>query len=194
MALDRITRLRNKGNIQPGQKVLIIGAAGGVGTFAVQLAKAFGATVTGVCSTSKEELVQGIGADEIIDYTREDFTNGKRRFDLILDTAGRRPLSQLRRALAPQGTLVMVGRHRPHLPRRTPGSGRGKARFRRSQRRLVRRGTRARLHAPRMEIARARNDGVSAGSWATRTKRAGSTPSFSHANHPRRPNDRVWQK
>jgi NADPH:quinone reductase-like Zn-dependent oxidoreductase len=75
----------------------------------VQLAKAFGAVVTGVCSTSKAELVRAIGADEIIDYTREDFTDGTRRFDLILDTAGRRPLSQLRLALTPQGTLVIVG-------------------------------------------------------------------------------------
>jgi NADPH:quinone reductase-like Zn-dependent oxidoreductase len=101
--------LRDAGELQPGQKVLIIGAAGGVGTHAVQLAKAFGAEVTGVCSTSKVELVQDIGADEVIDYTRVDFTAGTRRFDLILDTAGRRPLSQLRRALTPQGTLVIVG-------------------------------------------------------------------------------------
>jgi NADPH:quinone reductase-like Zn-dependent oxidoreductase len=75
----------------------------------VQLAKAFEARVTGVCSTSKAELVRAIGADEVIDYTREDFTHGSRQFDLILDTAGRRPLSQLRRALRPQGTLVIVG-------------------------------------------------------------------------------------
>src|SRR5918994_59067 len=101
--------LRDAGNLQPEQKVLIIGAAGGVGTHAVQLAKAFGAVVTGVCSTSKAELVRAIGADEVIDYTREDFTDGTRQFDLILDTAGRRPLSQLRRALTPQGTLVIVG-------------------------------------------------------------------------------------
>ena len=101
--------LRDVGKLQPEQKVLIIGAAGGVGSYAVQLAKAFGAMVTGVCSTSKVELVRAIGADEIIDYTREDFTDGTRQFDLILDTAGRRPLSQLRRALTPQGTLVIVG-------------------------------------------------------------------------------------
>ncbi len=101
--------LRDAGRLQPEQKVLIIGAAGGVGTYAVQLAKAFGAMVTGVCSTSKVELVRDIGADEVIDYTREDFTEGTRQFDLILDTAGRRPLSQLRRALTPQGTLVIVG-------------------------------------------------------------------------------------
>jgi NADPH:quinone reductase-like Zn-dependent oxidoreductase len=101
--------LRDAGKLQPEQKVLIIGAAGGVGTYAVQLAKAFGAVVTGVCSTSKAELVRAIGADEVIDYTREDFTEGTRRFDLILDTAGRRPLSQVRQALTPQGTLVIVG-------------------------------------------------------------------------------------
>jgi NADPH:quinone reductase-like Zn-dependent oxidoreductase len=101
--------LRDAGKLRPEQKVLIVGAAGGVGTHAVQLAKAFGAVVTGVCSTSKAELVRAIGADEVIDYTREDFTEGTRRFDLILDTAGRRPLSQLRRILTPQGTLVIVG-------------------------------------------------------------------------------------
>src|SRR5918995_2290153 len=101
--------LRDAGKLQPEQKVLIIGAAGGVGTHAVQLAKAFGAVVTGVCSTAKAELVRAIGADEVIDYTREDFTAGTRRFDLILDTAGRRPLSQVRQALTPQGTLVIVG-------------------------------------------------------------------------------------
>jgi NADPH:quinone reductase-like Zn-dependent oxidoreductase len=101
--------LRDVGKLQPEQKALIIGAAGGVGTHAVQLAKAFGAEVTGVCSTSKVDLVRAIGADEVIDYTREDFTQDTRRFDLILDTAGRRPLSQVRRALTPQGTLVIVG-------------------------------------------------------------------------------------
>lgn len=102
--------LRDAGGIRSGQSVLVIGAAGGVGTFAVQLARAaFGARVTGVCSTSKTELVRSIGADEAIDYTREDFADGSRRFDLILDTAGRRPISKLRRALAPRGTLVIVG-------------------------------------------------------------------------------------
>ena len=101
--------LRDAGKLQPEQKVLIIGAAGGVGTYAVQLAKALGAVVTGVCSTSKVDLVRDIGAEEVIDYTREDFTEGTRRFDLILDTAGRRPLSHLRRALTPRGTLVIVG-------------------------------------------------------------------------------------
>jgi NADPH:quinone reductase-like Zn-dependent oxidoreductase len=101
--------LRDAGKLQSEQTVLIIGAAGGVGSYAVQLAKAFGAVVTGVCSTSKAELVRAIGAEEVIDYTREGFTDGTRRFDLILDTAGRRPLSQLRRALTPRGTLVIVG-------------------------------------------------------------------------------------
>jgi NADPH:quinone reductase-like Zn-dependent oxidoreductase len=101
--------IRDKANVQPGQTVLILGAAGGVGTFAVQIAKAFGGKVTAVCSTSKVDLVRSIGADDVIDYTREDFTNGVRHWDVIIDTAGRRPLSQLRRALTPKGTLVIVG-------------------------------------------------------------------------------------
>jgi NADPH:quinone reductase-like Zn-dependent oxidoreductase len=101
--------LRDVGQVRPGQKVLIIGAAGGVGSFAVQLAKTFGAHVTGVCSTSKVDLVRSIGADEVIDYTCDDFADGKRHYDLILDTAGNRSLSYLRRALTPQGTLVLVG-------------------------------------------------------------------------------------
>jgi NADPH:quinone reductase-like Zn-dependent oxidoreductase len=101
--------LRDRGNVQPGQRVAIIGAAGGVGSFAVQLAKAFGAEVTGICSTSKLDLVRSLGADAVIDYTREDFTDGAHRYDLILDTAGNRPLAQLRRALTPRGTLVIVG-------------------------------------------------------------------------------------
>jgi NADPH:quinone reductase-like Zn-dependent oxidoreductase len=101
--------LRDAGQVRPGQQVLIIGAAGGVGTFAVQLAKAFEAEVTGVCSTTKVDLVRSIGADDVIDYTREDFVDSSRRYDLILDTAGNRPLSHLRRALASKGTLVIVG-------------------------------------------------------------------------------------
>jgi NADPH:quinone reductase-like Zn-dependent oxidoreductase len=96
-------------DVKPGQKVLIVGAAGGVGSFAVQFAKAFGAEVTGVASTSKLDLVRSIGADDVIDYTQQDFTAGARRWDVIIDTAGRRPLSQLRRALTPEGTLVIVG-------------------------------------------------------------------------------------
>ena len=101
--------LHDKAMVLPGQRVLVIGAAGGVGTMAVQIAKAFGAEVTGVASTSKLDLVRSIGADAVIDYTREDFTDGSRRWDVIVDTAGRRPLRQLRRALTPKGTLVVVG-------------------------------------------------------------------------------------
>ncbi|HJW65104.1 MAG TPA: NAD(P)-dependent alcohol dehydrogenase, partial [Actinomycetes bacterium] len=97
------------GHVQPGQKVLIIGAAGGVGTFAVQLAKAFGAEVTGVCSTTKVDLVRSLGADHVVDYTRDDLADGEHRYELVLDIAGSRPLSQLRRALTPKGTLVIVG-------------------------------------------------------------------------------------
>ncbi|MBC6456390.1 NAD(P)-dependent alcohol dehydrogenase [Actinomadura sp. HBU206391] len=108
-AVTALQGLRDKGRIQPGQKVLIIGAAGGVGTFAVQLAKAFGADVTGVCSTTKTDLVRSIGADDVIDYTRDDFADSAHRYDLILDTAGMRSLSHLRRALTPKGTLVIVG-------------------------------------------------------------------------------------
>jgi NADPH:quinone reductase-like Zn-dependent oxidoreductase len=101
--------LRDKGHVQTGQDVLIIGASGGVGSFAVQLAKAFGANVTGVCSTAKVDLVRSIGADHVIDYTKEDLAHAGRRYDLILDSGGRRSLSQLRRVLAPRGTLVIVG-------------------------------------------------------------------------------------
>jgi NADPH:quinone reductase-like Zn-dependent oxidoreductase len=101
--------LRDQGRLQPDQKVLVIGAAGGVGSFAVQLAKAFGAEVTGVCSTGQVDLVRSLGADHVVDYTREDVTDGSRRYDLVLDTAGRRPLSRLRRALTRRGTLVLVG-------------------------------------------------------------------------------------
>jgi NADPH:quinone reductase-like Zn-dependent oxidoreductase len=101
--------LRDAGKVRAGQTVLIIGAAGGVGSFAVQIAKAFAAHVTGVCSTSKIELVRSIGADEIIDYTREDIADGTRRYDVIFDTAGNREVSSLRRALTPKGTLVLAG-------------------------------------------------------------------------------------
>jgi NADPH:quinone reductase-like Zn-dependent oxidoreductase len=101
--------VRDEGKVRPGQTVLVIGAAGGVGSLAVQIAKAFGAMVTGVCSTSKMDLVRSIGADDAIDHTREDFADGSRRWDVMIDTAGRRPLSRLRRALAPKGTLVIVG-------------------------------------------------------------------------------------
>lgn len=111
-ATSALQGLRNAGQVQAGQRVLVIGAAGGVGLFAVQLAKAFGAHVTGVCSPARIELVRSIGADEVIDYTQDDFTDGSRRYDLILDTAGNRSLSRLRRALTPKGTLVIVGGER----------------------------------------------------------------------------------
>jgi NADPH:quinone reductase-like Zn-dependent oxidoreductase len=101
--------LRDKAHVQPGQTVLVIGAGGGVGTLAVQVAKAFGAHASGVASSSKLDLVRSIGADDVIDYTREDFTDGSMKWDVIVDTAGRRPLRQLRRALTPKGTLVVVG-------------------------------------------------------------------------------------
>jgi len=97
------------GRIAAGQKVLIIGASGGVGTYAVQLGKAFGATVTGVASTAKADLVRSIGADQVIDYTREDFADGREHYDLILDIGGNSGLSRLRRALTPRGTLVIAG-------------------------------------------------------------------------------------
>jgi NADPH:quinone reductase-like Zn-dependent oxidoreductase len=101
--------LRDAGRVEPGQKVLVIGASGGVGTYAVQLAKALGAQVTGVSSSAKVDLVRSIGADDVIDYTREDFADGSQRYDLILDIGGNSRLSRLRRALTPTGTLVIVG-------------------------------------------------------------------------------------
>jgi NADPH:quinone reductase-like Zn-dependent oxidoreductase len=101
--------VRDCGRVQPGHQVLVIGAAGGVGSFAVQIAKSFGATVTGVCSTSKADLVRSIGADDIIDYTHDEIDCNGARYDVVIDTAGNRPLSLLRRALTPHGTLVLVG-------------------------------------------------------------------------------------
>jgi NADPH:quinone reductase-like Zn-dependent oxidoreductase len=108
-ACTALQALRDKGGIQPGQKVLIVGASGGVGMFAVQIAKSFGAEVTGVCSTTKVDLVRSIGADHVVDYTQEDFTRSGQQYDLILNMGGNRSLSQLRRALTPRGTLVLVG-------------------------------------------------------------------------------------
>jgi NADPH:quinone reductase-like Zn-dependent oxidoreductase len=101
--------LRDEGEIRPGQRVLVIGAAGGVGSFAVQLAKAFGAHVTGVAGPTQLDLVRSLGADEVVDHTGEDVTDGSRRWDLVVDTGGHRSLSKLRRALTPRGTLVIVG-------------------------------------------------------------------------------------
>src|SRR5215210_773228 len=109
MGSTALQALRDHGRVRPGQDVLIIGASGGVGTYAVQIAKAFGAHVTGVCSTTKMEMVLSIGADHVIDYTREDFAEGDQRYDLILDIGGNSSLARLRRALTPRGTLVIVG-------------------------------------------------------------------------------------
>jgi NADPH:quinone reductase-like Zn-dependent oxidoreductase len=109
MGSTALQALRDHGRVEPGQEVLIIGASGGVGTYAVQIAKAFGAHVTGVCSTKKVEMVRSIGADHVIDYTSEDFAEGDQRYDVILDIGGNSSLARLRRALASQGILVIVG-------------------------------------------------------------------------------------
>jgi len=109
MGSTALQGLRDHGRVEPGQNVLIIGASGGVGTYAVQIAKAFGAHVTGVCSTTKVEMVRTIGADHVIDYTREDFAEGGQRYDVVLDIGGNSTLSRLRRALTPRGTLVIAG-------------------------------------------------------------------------------------
>jgi NADPH:quinone reductase-like Zn-dependent oxidoreductase len=108
-AFTALQGLRDKGHIQAGQKVLINGAAGGVGTFAVQIAKSFGAGVTGVCSTRNVEMVRSLGADHVIDYTREDFTQGEQRYDLLFDCVGNHSLSASIRVLNPKGILIMVG-------------------------------------------------------------------------------------
>ncbi|MEI6171485.1 MAG: NAD(P)-dependent alcohol dehydrogenase, partial [bacterium] len=107
--LTALQALRDTGGIRPGQKVLIVGAGGGIGTFAIQIAKSFGAEVTGVCSTSKQSLVRSIGADHVIDYTQEDFTQGEKRYDLVFDNVLRYSLSQLLRVLTRSGTLVPNG-------------------------------------------------------------------------------------
>jgi NADPH:quinone reductase-like Zn-dependent oxidoreductase len=107
--LTALQGLRDKGRLQPGQKILINGAAGGIGTFAVQIAKSFGVNVTGVCSTKNVELLRSLGADRVIDYTRDDFAQDSERYDLLLDNVGNRTLSAMRRVLAPNGRCVMAG-------------------------------------------------------------------------------------
>ncbi|MGC4121242.1 MAG: NAD(P)-dependent alcohol dehydrogenase [Myxococcales bacterium] len=104
--MTALQALRDVGAVQAGQRVLITGAGGGIGTFAVQIAKSLGAEVTGVCSTAKVDLVRSLGADHVIDYTREDFTGGERCYDVILDNAGTHSLAAARRALAQRGTLI----------------------------------------------------------------------------------------
>src|SRR5213078_1975908 len=108
-AITALQGLRDKGRIQPGQKVLINGASGGVGTFAVQIAKSFGTEVTAVCSTRNVDMVRSIGADQVIDYTQEDFTKNRQRYDLILAANGYHPISDYKRALSKEGIYVMSG-------------------------------------------------------------------------------------
>ncbi len=107
--INRVRPLRDKGKIEPGQKVLINGASGGVGTFAVQIAKSFGAEVTGVCSTRNVEMVRSIGADHVFDYAQEDYTKSEQRYDIIIDNVGNHSLSANRRVLNPDGIFVIVG-------------------------------------------------------------------------------------
>ena len=107
--ITALQALRDKGKVQPGQKVLINGASGGVGTFAVQIAKSFGADVTGVCSTRNVDLVKSLGADHVIDYTKEDFTKSAERYDVMLDNVGNRTLSECKSVLTPQGKYVLIG-------------------------------------------------------------------------------------
>jgi NADPH:quinone reductase-like Zn-dependent oxidoreductase len=114
-ALTALQGLRDKGQIQPGQKVLINGASGGVGTFAVQIAKAFGAEVTAVCSTRNVDMARSIGADHVIDYTQEDFTRNGQRYDLILNVNGYHSIFAYRRALSAEGVYVMAGASKAHL-------------------------------------------------------------------------------
>ncbi len=106
-ALAALHALRDVGKMKPGQKVLINGASGGVGTFAVQIARSFGAEVTGVCSTRNVDMVRSIGADHVIDYTKDDFTRGRQRYDLIFDNVENRSLAECRRALTASGTLIL---------------------------------------------------------------------------------------
>ena len=108
-AITALQGVRDKGKVQPGQKVLINGASGGVGTFAVQIAKSAGADVTGVCSTRNLDMVRSLGADHVIDYTKEDFTKGDQRYDVILDNVANHSLSECRRALNPDGRYVLIG-------------------------------------------------------------------------------------
>ncbi len=110
-AITALQGLRDVGKLQPGQKVLINGASGGVGTYAVQIAKAFGAEVTGVCSTRNVDMVRSIGADHVVDYTQEDFTQSGQRYDLILDNVANRSFSDLRRVLTPQGIIIPNSGH-----------------------------------------------------------------------------------
>src|SRR5881394_2396164 len=107
--ITALQALRDKGKVQPGQKILINGASGGVGTFAVQIAKSLGANVTGVCSTRNVDLVKSLGADQVIDYTKEDFTKGAYPYDVIIDNVSNHPLSEVRHVLTPKGKYVMIG-------------------------------------------------------------------------------------
>jgi NADPH:quinone reductase-like Zn-dependent oxidoreductase len=122
--MTALQAVRDGGRVTAGQRVMVIGAAGGVGSYAVQIAKALGATVTGVCSAAKADLVRSLGAGDVIDYTREEVDRDGPRYDVVIETAGDRPLSLLRRALTPRGTLVQVGTGRQYGGGVTAGFGR----------------------------------------------------------------------